>query len=53
LQFADDDPVEKRKEEVRVIYTAITRSSQYCFVNSSKEFKKPHWLHHPKPHPMF
>lgn len=36
-----------------MIYTAITRSSRYCFVNSSKEFQKPSWLHYPKPHPVF
>lgn len=53
LQFADDDPVEKEKEEVRVIYTALTRSSRYCYVNSSIEFKKPDWLRNPKPHPIF
>lgn len=40
---------------MRVIYTAITRSAHYCYVNSSIDFERPEWLKisDVKAHPQF
>jgi ATP-dependent exoDNAse (exonuclease V) beta subunit len=44
---------EEAKEELRVIYTALTRSSRYSYVSSSLKFYKPTWLYNYKEHPQF
>jgi ATP-dependent exoDNAse (exonuclease V) beta subunit len=61
VEFATDKldcgwgKVEKDKEELRTIYTALTRSSHYSYVSNSLHFQMPSWLRKSqiKEHPQF